>query len=797
MTPEKRDDPLEYGALIGIIIQLTDSAWGVRFVEQLAPLTQLSEIQRQFALIEEWLHLMEAGENPRFEGMADCADVFEKLRIQGTILDTGEIWRLRGLLSCGQSAKSLLRAASGSSPNLLEVERQLPSLGHLLNAVEGKINEAGEVDDNASPELRRLRHETSTIRGRLCRSLEEISKRHHGDQILQDEVITIRNERFVIPVRAERRKDLAGVVHGTSSSGSTVFVEPLETIELNNQLVRLQDEVNEEILKILNLLTEQMRKHLGLLEQTAKVIGFLDSILARARFSQSYRCTLPRMNQEGVLGIVEGRHPLLQKTLQGQGKEVVPISLKLDSSQQIQVISGPNMGGKTVALKTVGLLTLMALSGIPVPAVSAECCVFQQVLADIGDRQSIAENLSTFSSHLLNIRSILETVSPPALVLLDELGTGTDPAEGSALGVAIVENLRRKGVMVVVTTHLNGLKMYASRTLHVSNASMEFDESTLRPTFRLLHGIPGNSSGIEVARRLGLEENLLDHARSLISEEERAITLYSRQLRERIEAAQQTQEQLNQELRELESRRTALELKYQRLVEQKRQQVEQYWQQAFRDFEQETRRLLADVRDKFVAVKARREVDRNTARLREQARSQVAELTVCEASSRPAAPLESSSSLTPGVRVNVKRFGQAGTVIAAHKDDQWEVAVGNMKCVLKSAELEVVGRGEAPSKGGRPAASHITVQLSSPELAGNEINLVGCTVEEAIRQVDKFLDQAYLASVSQVRLVHGYGMGILKKAISEWLSSQPYVEEFHLASPGEGGNAVTIVTLKS
>jgi DNA mismatch repair protein MutS2 len=797
MTPENRDDPLEYGALIGIIIQLTDSPWGVRFVEQLAPLTQLSEIQRQFALIEEWLHLMEAGKNPRFEGIADCADIFEKLRIQGTILDTGEIWRLRGLLSCGQSSKSLLRAASGSSPNLLEVERQLPSLGHLLNAVEGKINEAGEVDDNASPELRRLRHETSTIRGRLCRSLEEISKRHHGDQILQDEVITIRNGRFVIPVRAERRKDLAGVVHGASSSGSTLFVEPLETIELNNQLVRLRDEVNEEILKILNLLTEQMRKHLGLLEQTAKVIGFLDSILARARFSQRYRCTLPCMNQEGVLAIVEGRHPLLQKTLQGQGKEVVPISLKLDSSQQIQVISGPNMGGKTVALKTVGLLTLMALSGIPVPAVSAECCVFRQVLADIGDRQSIAENLSTFSSHLLNIRSILETVSPPALVLLDELGTGTDPAEGSALGVAIVENLRRKGVMAVVTTHHNGLKMYASRTPHVSNASMEFDESTLRPTFRLLHGIPGNSSGIAVARRLGLEENLLDHARSLISEEERAITLYSRQLRERIEAAQQTQEQLNQELRELELRRTALELKYQRLVEQKRQQVEQYWQQAFRDFEQETRRLLADVRDKFVAVKARREVDRNTARLREQAQSQVAELTVCEASSRPAVPLESSSSLTPGVRVNVKRFGQAGTVIAAHKDDQWEVAVGNMKCVLKSAELEVVGRGEAPSKGGRPAASHITVQLSSPELAGNEINLVGCTVEEAIRQVDKFLDQAYLASVSPVRLVHGYGMGILKKAISEWLSSQPYVEEFHLAPPGEGGNAVTIVTLKS
>ncbi|HVN82833.1 MAG TPA: endonuclease MutS2 [Terriglobia bacterium] len=797
MTPEYNCELLEFRALIGIIIQLSDSPLGVQVIERLAPLTQPSEIQKQLALIGEWLQLMEAGQNPCFDGIEDCASIFEKLRIGGTLLETQEILSLTRLLHAGRVSKSLLQKAGSGCPNLQALERQIPQLNQLIVSIEGKINETGEVDDNASPELRRLRKEVITLRGRLYRSLEDISRRLNGAQVLQDEVITVRNERFVVPVRAEKRKELTGVVHGTSSSGLTVFVEPLETIELNNHMVRLQEEVSEEIRRILGFLTQQLREHLDQLLQTHEVLGLLDSLQARARFHKKHRCTLPSINKDGVLTLVEGRHPILENALQTQGKEVVPISVQLNHSRQILIISGPNTGGKTVALKTVGLLTLMALSGIPVPAEFADCCVFHQVLADIGDRQSIAENLSTFSSHLINIRDILEKVSPPALVLLDELGTGTDPAEGSALGVAIVDSLRSKGAITVATTHHNGLKMYASRTPGVSNGSMEFDQATLQPTFRLLHGFPGNSSGIEVARRLGLEEALLDYARSQISEDEISIARFSRQLHEQIDSVRQTQEQLSVELRQLKERRAALELEHRQLIEDERQRVGQHWQRAFQTFEQETRQLLAEVKDKFLAVKARREIERKTARLREHAQSELDRPTEPGGTALPTVRVDCGRQLKPGVKVQVKRFGQPGMVIAAHKEDQWEVAVGNMKCVLSAAELELTGSVEPDSSLERSAPSHITVRLNTPELAGNELNLVGCTVEDAIRRTDKFLDQAFLASITSVRLIHGYGMGILKKAISEWLSSQPYVEEFHPAPPGEGGKAVTVVSLKS
>ena len=797
MTLENSHELLEFRAVIDIIVKLANSTMEARHIEELAPLTQPSEIQRHFDLIKEWLQLSESGNAPRFSELPDCSLIFERLEIQGCALEGRELLQLSKVLLCTQSTKSLLKANAAECPNLREIEHQLPLLNHLTSAVAGKINESGEVEDNASPELKRLRNETNVIRGRLYRALEDISSRHNVDQVLQDEVITIRNERFVIPVRAEKRKELNGVVHGTSSSGLTIFVEPLETIELNNQMVRLREQAAEEVRRILRSLTEQMREHLAELRQAAHGLGVLDSILARARFAQDYRCTLPRINQDEVFSISGGRHPALEKTLRAQGKDVVPISLRLDRTRQILVISGPNTGGKTVALKTVGLLALMALSGIPVPAEAADFCVFRQILADIGDRQSIAENLSTFSSHLINIRSILGEAQPPALVLLDELGTGTDPAEGSALGVAIVESLRNKGIMSVVTTHHNGLKMYASSTLRVSNACMEFDEATLQPTFRLLDGIPGSSSGIEIARRLGLEENLLDHARGLISEEEKAVALYSRQLREQIASAEQVRRKLELERVQLEERRRGLELKYLKRAEQKQRQVEQYWQDAFADFQQETRRLVAEIKDKYLSVKVLREIECKTARLRERSQTELAELR--EDPSPPRTPVqpECLANLRAGSRVRVRRFGQTGIVTTHHKEDEWEVAVGSIKCVLRASELEVLQPAEASLQTGKRGPSHITVHLSSPELAGNEINLTGCTVEEAIRQTDKFLDQAYLASVSPVRLIHGFGMGVLKRALSEWLAAQSYVEEFHAAPPQQGGNAVTIVSLKS
>ena len=789
-------DVLEFQALKEILVRFADSPGGVRLLEQLKPLTDISEIQRQLDLTHECLDLIESGQDLRFSDLVDYNPVFEKLHIAGKALEAKEILQVLQLVVCTKSTKGVLGDLSGGCRYLTQIERQLPSLTHLWSSLSGKFNEAGEVEDHASPALKKIRHQLNVVRERLVRSLGGILRKHDETQVLQDDVITIRNDRFVIPVRIEKRKELAGVVHGTSSSGSTIFVEPLEAIELNNQIVRLREQAEEEIRRILLLLTDEVRSSLVEIERASGLLGDLDSAFSRARFTRKFGCTFPTVNEEGSLEIVDGRHPVLERNLLGQNREIVPISVSLNRTSHILVISGPNTGGKTIALKTVGLLTTMALSGIPLPAVSANICVFSQILADIGDRQSIAENLSTFSSHLVNIREILEKVKSPALVLLDELGTGTDPAEGSALGVAIVEELRQRGITAVVTTHHNGLKMYASRTPQVSNASVEFDEASLRPTYRLLHGIPGSSSGLEIARRLGLEEQLLEHARGLISEEEKEIGSYSRQLRQQIEALGHENKKLESARREIAERREALESEYRSLLEAKRQELEQHWQKAFAAFDKETRHLLSQVKDKYFGVRARREVERKAIELRRMA-SESLEKTGIQPGSTPVAESSLVTWLRPGVKVHVKRFGQAGVLIAPHKESLWEVAVGNLKCVMNPAELEPLP-GEPLSKDGRQILpSQITVQLSTPELQSNEINLIGCSVDEALRRTDKFLDQAYLASVSTVRLVHGFGMGILRKALSEWLSTQPSVSDFHTAAPNEGGNAVTVVSLKN
>jgi DNA mismatch repair protein MutS2 len=602
----------------------------------------------------------------------------------------------------------------------------------------------------------------------------------------------------VIPVRVENRKELPGVVHGTSSSGATLFLEPLETLELNNELVRLRERAEEEIQNILQGLTAAIKERLNELRPAVETLGYLDFSFAKARFSREFRCVIPEVNDEGLLAIVDGRHPILERSLKQHQKEVVPISVELDSRRHILVVSGPNTGGKTVALKTVGLLTLMVLAGLPVPAASANICVLKEVFTDIGDRQSIAENLSTFSSHLVNIREILESVSAPALVLMDELGTGTDPAEGSALGVAIVERLRSKGVLAVVTTHHNGLKMYATSTPGVTNASVEFDEASLQPTFRLIHGVAGNSSGIDIASRLGLGEDLVAHARRLVSEEHHQVEQFSRHLREQIDQNAKLRAQLQEELRSLGARTAELESKSARAEAQRQRELERARQQAFEGFEKESRKLLSEVRDKYLSVRARRELEKKGAQLREVVNRELAAAAeVAPVESRGGSEPKSGVPILVGSRVQVKRFGQEGTVIAAHGEGQWEVVVGNFKCVADARELSPTG-GSVPVQD-RPAqsAARVTVQINSPELQSNEINLVGCTVDEAIQRVDKFLDSAFLAAVSQVRLIHGTGMGVLRRALSEWLSNQPYVDKFHPAEGAQGGNGVTVVSLKA
>jgi DNA mismatch repair protein MutS2 len=792
------DESLEYQSLKHILAHFADSPLGAQLVRKLAPSSDRCEIQKQFKLVKECLQLLTEGLAPRFLGLFDAAPQFEKLRVEGAALSPKEVLEILGLLVCSESIKNLLRRCATTQPNLLEIGTSIPDLRVLTAQLSGKINESGELEDHASPALKRIRNEISVVRGRVCRSLEQILKRESESGLVQDDVITIRNERFVIPVKSESRKELAGVVHGTSSSGSTVFLEPLEVLELNNQLIQLKERANDEIQRILLSLSDAIRNSLPDLQSAVRLLGLLDFSFAKARFCQRYRCVIPEVNEGNVLSLAGGRHPVLEDALQAQGSAIVPISIDLNDTRKVLVISGPNTGGKTIVLKTIGLLTLMALSGVPVPAESANICIFQQVFTDIGDHQSISENLSTFSSHLLNIRAILGKVTAPALVLLDELGTGTDPAEGSALGVAIVENLRKRGITTVVTTHHNGLKMYASKTPGVLNASVEFDEATLRPTYRLIHGVPGNSSGLEIARRLGLEEELLTHAQQLISREERDVAEYSRQLKGEITKISTLRQQIDDERKNLETRRTQLEQTYAELEKTKRREIEQASQRAWEMFQKEAKKVIDEIQDKYVVVRARREAEKKLSQLHQKVQQQPSPPEVIATSSLSRPDGASDMELQVGSRVFLRSLGQEGILVAALKDQRWEVAVGNLKCVVLGAELQPLGKLPV-SETKRPElnpSAWISVQVNNSEPPTNEINLLGCTVDEAINQADKFLDRAFLASISQVRLIHGSGMGILRKAIAEWLSEQPHVAKFQMAAPNEGGKGVTVVSLK-
>jgi len=789
---------LDFGALKQIVSRLAQSPAGRRAVDNLVPLTSKSLITRELVVTAECLQLLEAGLGFQLQDLVDYPGIFDKMTVAELALEPLEILNIERLLECAQATRKSLGALVKEAPAAAELGRSLPEVGVLLSTLRGKIAPNGEVEDHASPSLKRIRNEINILRNRLYQALGRILERHSSSHAIQDEVITLRNERFVIPIRVENRKELPGVVHGTSSSGATLFLEPLETLELNNELVRLKERASEEVQDILRSLTAQIRERLDDLRSAVETLGYLDFSFAKARFSREFRCVIPGVNDEGLLAITDGRHPILERSLAAQQKKVVPISVELDSRRHILVVSGPNTGGKTVALKTVGLLTLMTLSGLPVPAASANVCVLKEVFTDIGDRQSIAENLSTFSSHLVNIQEILETVSSPALVLMDELGTGTDPEEGSALGVAIVERLRSKGVLAVVTTHHNGLKMYATSTPGVGNASVEFDDASLQPTFRLIHGVAGNSSGIDIASRLGLDEALVSHARRLVSEEHQQVAQFSRHLREQMDQNTKLRAQLQEELRHLRTRSAELESKSARAEVQRQRELELARQQAFEGFEKESRKLLSEVRDKYLSVRARRELEKKGAQMRETVNRELAPVVELHpAESERGSGEKFSAPILVGSKVHVKRFGQEGTVIAAHGEGQWEVVVGNFKCVVDAKELSLTGASVPVQDRPAQSAARVTVQMNSPELQSNEINLVGCTVDEAIHRVDKFLDSAFLAAVSQVRLIHGTGMGVLRRALSEWLSNQPYVDKFHAAESGQGGNGVTVVSLKA
>ena len=797
---------LEYNALKELLGRYLSSPLGRKRLDALAPSSNREQLEQDLAQTGEAIEYWKASSRPqpavrgaavrlRFDSLADPADILAKLRIEGSCLEVKEILALSVLMDVSGDVRRVLAAVAGRFPKLAALGQKLADFHSLPAELSSRFLPDGSVADHASPELSRIRREIERQRRLVQESLERFVERHREDGLLQEEFVTIRNDRFVVPVVAGRQRRIDGVVHGSSGSGHTLFVEPLETIELNNELVRLHEEELREVHRILLDATQRLRERSAAIQASAEALGELEWLFAKAAFAADFQCVLPRFSPEAPrrLYLKQARHPLLEDVLRRQGKRPVPITLELNDQQRTLLVSGPNTGGKTVTLKTVGLLTLMAQSGLPLPCEEAELPIFEQVLADIGDNQSIQESLSTFSAHVNRLRRMIELADSGALVLLDELGRATDPEEGGALGTAVLEHFRRTGAFTLASTHLLALKAYGASTPGVLNAGMGFNEETLEPTYALRLGAPGKSAGLEIAQRLGMPPELMEQARQRLTRQEQDIARFLAELDRRLEETARLAEELRKQKEALAARERALAKEWAERESAKLKEIDRRCQLALERFEAQARetieRILSDASQKREAARAMRQVGRLKRELQQEV-----EVTVLAARDEARRGQLEKPKIVEGARVRLKGLAEPAQVRRLLGEGKIEVQAGFMKLQVSTDEvLEVLPPAES-----KKLPSRISFD-AAPLDAGavREINVIGRHAEEACRQVEKALDNAILAGVTRLRVIHGHGMGVLKRAVAELLTGHPHVERFYPAEQHEGGAGATIVELKS
>jgi DNA mismatch repair protein MutS2 len=825
---------LEYEELRALVRRYAQTPMGRARADALAPLADAHVVRRALAAVAEASELRRRGAGWSFSELADPTEPLARMRIEGVVLDPLALLELARLCDQVGEARAQIHQERADAPVLWATVAELPRELYALAArVTAKILPSGELDDRASPELARIRHDINRLRSNITRALENLMRR--SEESIQDQLVTVRNDRFVIPVRADARGRVAGVGHGFSSSGATVFIEPLETIESNNELQSLRETEEREITRILATLTDELRRELPALERAAAAVAELDFINAKSVLARAFNCVQPLIDEGGTLELDAARHPLLEENLRATNDAVVPVSFKLDAEHPVMVISGANAGGKTVVLKTAGLLALMALSGLHVPARAARVPLYASVLADIGDRQSLAAHLSTFTAHIANISRMLELCESPALVLLDEVGTGTDPEEGSALGVAVVDHFRRAcGAHVVATTHYSGLKQYAANEAGVINASVEFDEKTLQPTYRLLVGLAGSSSGLEIAQRFGFPAEIIAAASVRVDDAARAAAEYLRRIQREAEQAEQLRRALEEERAAVAEKYATLDREAERRERERQQAFERDMRAATTDFERRAQELYAQIEDRAVRLKVEREAEKRAAELRrtaqraasattrtqqptttqpggvrvvrkEQAPETPTAPTGARANSAAYRPASIEREIVAGDTVRLRTFGQTGKVERVSGSEA-EVRVGAVRLREKLANLELMERALQTNEATRQsqlermaaaAARSTQVRLTESQHAPDaELNLIGRTTDEAVAAVDKFLDEAYLHSLARIRIIHGHGTGALRRAIAEFLRDHPHVANFAPAPPDQGGAGATVVELR-
>ncbi len=813
---------LEFETLRDLLAGYASSPLGQRRIAGLLPSLDRAWIENQQQLTTEIREYRRVGGRFEFAGLPEVKKPIEKSRIAGAALETSEIRDVVLVADRGAEWREIVRQPPAAMRSewaaVAALSAGIQDFTSFLRSFRNKILPDGTLDDRASPELSRARREIEKQKRQIQDSLRGYLRKLAEGGTVQDELITIRGERFVIPVKVEQKRRVQGVVHGASSSGQTVFVEPLETIEQNNELVRLLDEEQAEVHRVLLEMTRQIGENADAILAAADVLAELELQFAKARFAEDYNCVAvtlcgesscgdgrprPSGASEARLLLHRARHPLLERNLKLKSAKIVPITIELEDDHRQLVITGPNTGGKTVSLKTLGLLALMAQSGIPVPADRADMPVFDAILADIGDYQSIEQNLSTFSAHVTNIDFISRTATANSLVLLDELGSATDPEEGAALAVAIAEHFRKVGCMSVISTHHTSLKVYGANTAGVINASVGFDEATLQPTYELKIGVPGASAGINIAQRLGLNPAIIASARSRLGSQTQDVARFLDRLHADLRDLEAERMRMKAREQELERERLHLASEGRKEQQAKIREMENKLEALFRDFEYHAREAVNAVQDRAAAQKLSKDAERRIAKMRREFREQFDATVVAHSTGADRGDPNAQPSLvkhvSEGDTVKLKSMGRAAIVKKKIGDNHFDVEIGSMKMRIAREDIaEVLARpSESPVQAARSRGISVSLQNEASGLnMPSEINVIGRTVDEATAEVEKFVDRAFLAGMPRVRIVHGSGMGILRKALRQYLQKHPHVESVTEPPINEGGGGATVVELR-
>ena len=758
----------------------------------LRPANEMPAVQELLHQTEECIRLLDARSEPGMGGAHDIRPAVTRAGLGGA-LDPMQLLDVRSTLECAERVGRSLSGLDESFPWLQSQRHRIGHFRNIVNAIVGAINDRGEIMDSASPALQRIRSELRVTHGRLIDRLQGMLASTQYRNAIQESLVTTRNGRYVIPIKAEFKGQVRGIVHDQSSSGATLFIEPLAVNELNNQWHQLQLDERDEVERILQEISGLIGAQANAILNTVDALGTIDLGLAKARYAALLRASVPALNAEGRVHLIGARHPLLSG-------RVVPIDVVLGDEFTILLITGPNTGGKTVALKTVGLLTLMAQCGLAIPAeAGSELAVFRGVCADIGDEQSIEQSLSTFSSHLTNIISMLKDVDDQTLLLLDELGAGTDPTEGSALARAILTYLLDRDVRVIATTHYSELKAFAYNEPGVENASVEFDVETLSPTYRLSIGLPGRSNALAIARRLGLNEDIIERASTFLTGEERRVETMLAEIQQEREATAELYAQADQAYRKAEETRRRLQSELERILAEREGILAAAQAEAgesLRQLRSQLDRLEAEMRTNTMVPQVA------LATLREQLDQAAAaqpELLPTrprrERAQRPAPKAAPPRELRTGDLVEVARLGQRGTVVSAPAGrDEVEVQVGALRMRARRGDLRLVQAAETIED--QPAAAAgVRVMRPAAPAPSIEVDMRGWRADEVAPELERYVQDAYLANMPFVRIIHGKGTGTLRQIVRNELSSNPFVAGFRTAPANEGGDGVTVVEL--